>query len=411
MTIKLQSQIPISLQIGMHTYHVLDIRVDLGGEDIPILKDETDRLCVFSRLLSKVAGYKQKDTLYRMVQRQESQGIMKEGFTHRMEPASEMHALCTRLYSQFPVLTGMLFRVRTPEAMLYSQSFPLLKKLSQLDLQPVFSVLLEVEEALQANSAVSADEALVDELASAFAGTPAPHSPLEDLEDSLEREYLDRKIYAGLKVPEEILSEARLRKLFSERGHLEVMEEAVHDLATSIDVPVEEKFLERLAAKARTKKRDVVDEELSPNMQDLISDADIPQENVWVPPGYPEVFEDITGPWVGRVYAWVLLREADPHKRGVGANIPNIPLLLRSLLRDCGFLEESGNPLGEGRYFIFQEKTGSLQYNREILPKLLCTLLVTNPELDYRAFLRKETPSELNVREVQELAQRLVKEL
>jgi len=464
MSFKLQSQAVTSIAIGPHSYDVLDIRVTIGGEEIPVLRDETGRLCVFSRLISVLAGYKQKDTLYRMVRRREHNGF-KVGFTHRHESATEFHNLTTRLALSYPVLKGLFFRVRTDEILLYSQSFALLTTLSKLDLEPIFKPLIEAEEALQSKD-VSEDEALVDELTSNLVETEESEIPgrvpqtvkeggiaesrvaqetktaIDGHADVPEGTYIPAwgvqnnqlqqlapEVLRRFSAPPPVVPQGAadvkrslLTGIFSDAIESELLqmvselESAADDLTQAIDVPVEGGFLGKMTAPHKTppRRQGRIDSPTplpsGSDLMDLVLDEDIPSERGFVPPGYPEVFEDITGTWVGKVYAWVLAHAGDPHKRPLGANLPNIPLLIRSLLCQWGFLTESGKPVGDGRYFLFQEHTGSLKFNRHVVPRLICTFLATNPKIDYRGFL-VDKPPVFEMREVRALAQKTVRGL
>ena len=61
---KIQSQTLVSIPVGDHEYHLLDVQLPEG---IPLFRDETGRICVLSRACSLLAGYKQKDTIYRLM--------------------------------------------------------------------------------------------------------------------------------------------------------------------------------------------------------------------------------------------------------------------------------------------------------------------------------------------------------
>jgi hypothetical protein len=433
-TMKVQAQTLTTLSIGSRTYRLLDIRVNSGVADmeIPILRDETGRLCVFSRIVSTIMGYRQKDTLYRMVT-QRGHGAFNEGVHYRLEHASDFRVLL-QLENVFPALS-CLRRLRSEEALLYTKSFPLFVRYTKIHSEGVLSLVTEAEEALQATSEISEEESLVDKLTDDLApdpdsekkGTIGPDLPPIDHVHTL---IIPGPLSGNSGAPPTALKTLGQQSQSSPpalKGPLEdvtldeesdpeppgvgptfrggvpdeeILKE-VEALAESADVEVGPGELTRMLTKpeaapepkAPSPFKGILAEE---ELDQILDPGDIALGDVWEPPGYPEDFDDAAGFWLASVYAWALRHQTNPQRVSLGANIPNLPRVLVTIMERLGFLEH-GTPDGPGKLFLYREANGTIRYNTKIVARILCVFLASNTDLDYRNLLPGcETPVKIN---------------
>lgn len=188
----------VSSSVPGRDYRFLDLNVNVAGEDFPLIVDEKGRMCVLSRVCSLAAGYKQKDTIYRMVVQRGHRDLV-EGLHFRMETADFMQKVAERLSDDFPLLHSVYSRVRGEEVVLYTESFPVLQRLSKMDLTALVDTIRGAEKVLKAPK-VSADEALVDRLTESLVTDPVQAAL--DLQQALQEE-------ASMSTPPRSIAELR----------------------------------------------------------------------------------------------------------------------------------------------------------------------------------------------------------
>jgi hypothetical protein len=176
---------------GHRNYRLLDLTVPLpipspdGWEEevihLPVFLDERDSLCTLSRTCTTLLGYRQADTLRRLLT-ERSHNIFVPGYHYRLERGEVIKGLRVALLDskagRFRRTAKSLERVRT-EAFLYLPCFPLLPTYSKIAKAPFLRLKTELEKVAE----IFKDQSLQESVIDTFLGnlveeeTPAPWRP------------------------------------------------------------------------------------------------------------------------------------------------------------------------------------------------------------------------------------------
>lgn len=375
-------------------YEILDTRLRVLGEEAPVVRDPNGRLCVFSRSVALMAGYQQLDSLSRLVLRN-ARGYFAEGETHQGVTTEFIRSL-----PQEEVFAALFHRVRAPEVLLYSDSFQYLGKVAKMPNLHFPCEALQLLEQREAFYWLSGGGPPCGECESRASEVP---KVTDDLVDA----WIETSLQPLIPSPVEVM-EAPTPVVYTEEQCVEL----VLDLSATVDVPVPEEFLKQKLGDPPVRKPLPSNPPrplpaLQIDLQELLGPKSLALTRSWVPPGYPEEFEDVRGNWVGSIYSWALARQVEASSTSLGANLPNIPLLLEQLLKVWGLLNDQGCPTLAGKYFALREISGGLSLHKGLLPKLFIAFLVMNPMVNYTVLQNLTTPtkdsSDFNLQEVRKL--------